>query len=66
MSRLNPGRVAGLWYLLLVLIGPLRLIYIPNTLFASHDAAATVSNIVAHEWLFRLGMVADLTGAAFS
>jgi hypothetical protein len=59
----NPGRVAGLWYLLLVLIGPLRLIYIPNTLFVPHDAAATVSNIVAHEWLFRLGMVADLTGA---
>jgi hypothetical protein len=23
----NPGRVAGLWYLLLVLAGPLRLIY---------------------------------------
>ena len=63
MRRLNPGRVAGLWYLLLVLIGPLRLIYIPNTLFVPHDAAATVSNILAHEWLFRLGMVADLTGA---
>jgi hypothetical protein len=63
MSRLNPGRVAGLWYLLLVLIGPLRLIYIPNALFVPHDAAATVNNIVAHEWLFQLGMVADLTGA---
>lgn len=63
MRSLNPGRVAGLWYLLLVLIGPLRLIYIPNTLFVPHDAAATVSNIVAHEWLFRFGMVADLVGA---
>jgi hypothetical protein len=28
----NPGRVAGLWYLFLILLGPLRLIYIPNKL----------------------------------
>ena len=63
MSRLNPGRVAGLWYFLLVFLGPLRLIYIPNALFVPHDAAATVSNIAAHEWLFRFGIVADLAGA---
>jgi Domain of unknown function (DUF4386) len=59
----NPGRVAGLWYLLLVLIGPLRLIYIPNKLFVRGNAAATVNNIAAHEWLFRFGMVGDLAGA---
>ena len=57
----NPGRVAGLWYLLLALLGPLRLIYIPGTLFVPGDAASTVVNITAHEWLFRLGMAADLT-----
>lgn len=50
----NPGRVAGLWYLLLILIGPLRLIYIPNKLFVEGNAAATVNNIAAHEMLFRL------------
>src|SRR5207245_329489 len=43
----NPGRVAGLWYLLLVLGGPLRLIYIPNKLFVHGDAAATAANIAA-------------------
>lgn len=59
----NPGRVAGLWYLLLVFIGPLRLIYIPEKLFVTGNATATANNIVAHEWLFRLGMVADLIGA---
>ena len=58
----NPGRVAGLWYLLLVVIGPLRLIYIPNKLFVLENPAATVNNIAAHEWLFRLGMVSDLAG----
>jgi hypothetical protein len=56
----NPGRVAGLWYLLLIAIGPLRLIYIPTRLFVEGNAAATASNIAAHEWLFRFGIVSDL------
>ncbi len=59
----NPGRVAGFWYLLLVIIGPLRLIYIPNKLFVHENATATVNNIAAHEWLFRFGMAADGVGA---
>src|SRR6058998_364405 len=59
----NPGRVVGLWYLLLVLGGPLRLIYIPNKLFVHDNAAATAGNIAAHEWLFRFGMLSDLFGA---
>jgi len=62
-STRNPGRVAGLWYLLLVLIGPLRLIYIPTKLFVHGNAAATVNNIAAHEWLLRLGIAGDLAGA---
>src|SRR5882672_5025380 len=59
----NPGRVVGFWYLLLVLGGPLRLIYIPNKLFVHGDAPATASNIAAHERLFRFGMLSDLFGA---
>ena len=59
----NPGRVAGFWYLLLVVIGPLRLVYIPSKLFVRENATATVNNIAAHEWLFRFGMVGDLMGA---
>ncbi len=62
-SARNPGRVVGFWYLLLVLLGPLRLIYIPNKLFVHGDAAATASNIATHEWLFRFGMLSDLLGA---
>jgi uncharacterized protein DUF4386 len=61
-SNRNPGRVAGLWYLLLILIGPLRLIYIPRKLFVEGNATATVNNIVAHEWLFRYGIVSELAG----
>jgi hypothetical protein len=59
----NPGRIAGLWYLLLILLGPLRLIYIPMRLFVADDATATVNNIAAHERLFRLGIADDLVAA---
>jgi hypothetical protein len=59
-STRNPGRVAGLWYLLLVLAGPIRLIYIPSKLFVHGNATATASNIAAHEWLFRFGIISDL------
>ncbi len=59
----NPGRVVGFWYLLLVLGGPLRLIYIPNKLFVHDNPAATAGNIAAHQWLFRFGMLSDLFGA---
>jgi Domain of unknown function (DUF4386) len=59
-SARNPGRIAGFWYLLLTLIAPLRLEYIPSKLFVHGNATATVNNITAHELLFRLGIVSDL------
>ncbi len=62
-STRNPGRVAGLWYLLLVFLGPVRLMYIPSKLFVHGNAGGTASNIAAHEWLFRLGIVSDLACA---
>ena len=54
------ARVAGAVYLLLVVIAPFRLIYVPSTLFVRGNATATANNIAAHELLFRLGIVADL------
>lgn len=62
LSR-NPGRTVGLWYLLLVLGGPLSLLYIPNKLFVAGNASATAANIAAHQTLLRLGMLSDLVGA---
>jgi len=59
-SARNPGRVAGFIYLLLSVIAPFRLMYIPNALFGRGNATATANNIVAHETLFRLGIVSDL------
>src|SRR4051812_47072626 len=60
MSPLNrQARVAGLLYVLLALVAPLRLMVIPSTLFVPGDAGATAANIAAHESLFRWGMAAD-------
>jgi hypothetical protein len=59
-STHNPGRVAGFLYLLLVVAGPMRLIYIPSKLFVHGNATATANNISAHELLFRLGIVSVL------
>jgi hypothetical protein len=59
-STSKNARIAGFLYLLLAIAGPLRLMYIPTTLFVHGNAAATTSNIVAHETLFRLGIVSDL------
>jgi len=56
----NPGRIVGLLYLLLVIGGPLRLMYIPEKLFVHGDATATAANITAHETLFRLGMLSEV------
>jgi hypothetical protein len=46
------------------LVAVVRLIYIPNTLIVSENAAATVNNIARHELLFRFGILSQLlTGA---
>ena len=45
---------------MLAIAGPVRLMYIPKTLFVHGNALMTTSNIAAHEALFRLGIVSDL------
>jgi hypothetical protein len=57
------ARIAGLFYLALVLAGPVRLVYIPSVLFVTGNAAATAHNIATHEFLFRVGIFSDLVTA---
>jgi len=47
-------------YLLWFVIAPFSLMYVPTTLIVSGDAAATASNIMANEWLFRMGIAGSL------
>jgi hypothetical protein len=58
------ARVAGALYILASAIGVVRLLYIPNALIVPGNAAATADNLVAHESLFRLGIVSYLVAAA--
>ena len=62
-SLSGKARVAGLLYVLLILVAPIRLIYIPSVLFVTGNAAATAHNIASHEALFRLGIFTDLVTA---
>jgi len=57
------ARVAGLLYIVFSVFGVVRLIYIPNHLFVDGNAAATATNIAAHESLFRFGIVSYLLAA---
>ena len=56
------AHIAGVLYLLVVLIGPFILIYVPGKLYVPGDATATAANILAHESLFRAHIVAGLVG----
>src|SRR5437762_339927 len=57
------ARVAGAIYLSMVITGPFSLIYVPSKLIVRGNAAATAENILAHETMFRLAILADLIGA---
>ena len=61
-SLKKTARIAGFWYLLMAITGPIGLLYVPSKLIVPGDAAATVSKIVASEGLFRSSIVSWLIG----
>lgn len=63
MTR-NPGRLAGLLYIIASIPGFFALLYVPGKLIVSGDATATAQNISASQMLFRLGIAAELVGQA--
>jgi len=60
----NPGRFAGLLYVLTSIVGFFAMEYVPSKLIVHGNAAATASNIAANETLFRLGIAGELIGQA--
>src|SRR5437879_12991543 len=56
------ARSSDLIYLSMVITGPFSLIYVPSKLIVRGNAAATADNILAHEIMFRLSILADLVG----
>src|SRR5436309_1663543 len=57
------ARIAGAIYLSMIITGPFALIYVPIKLIVRGNAAATADNILAHETMFRLAILADLVGS---
>jgi uncharacterized protein DUF4386 len=61
-STKKAARIAGLLYLLASIPGVFSLLYVPSHFVVSGDAAATTSKIAASEFVFRLGILSELTG----
>jgi hypothetical protein len=58
------ARIAGVLYLVNAVTGFFAIVYVPGRLIVSGNAAATATNILASEKLFRLGIVSELICAA--
>ena len=54
------ARLAGLLYLLLAIIAPFGLMYVPSQTIVWGDATATANKILANEFLFRSGIAIRL------
>src|ERR1700682_1829450 len=63
-STKNPGRFAGLLYILMSIPGFFAMVYVPSKLIVHGNATATANNIVASETLLRLGIAAQLISQA--
>jgi hypothetical protein len=59
------ARIAGLLYLIVIVLGGFAFGYVPGKLVTS-DVATTASNILAHETLWRAGIVSDLIVVAIA
>ena len=58
------ARIAGVFYLLTIVARMFVEIFVRNRLVVSDDAAATATNIMAHEPLFRWGFAGDIISFA--
>lgn len=54
------ARIAGVCYLLIILLGVLGQLVVRSSLIVPGDAAATVNNIIAAPMLWRVGIVGDI------
>jgi hypothetical protein len=59
-STMRLARAAGALYLINVIAGLFALMYVPSQTSGHGDPVAAVQNILAHEMLFRAGIVAGL------
>jgi hypothetical protein len=63
VTTATPGlkaRIAGAFYLITIITGVFAEVFVRGALVVRDDAAATATNILAHESLYRFGLAADL------
>jgi len=60
LSPRKAAKIAGVVYLICMVLAFFANIFVRERLIVPGDAATTVNNIMANESLFRLGFVADL------
>lgn len=54
------ARLAGVLYLVPMVLGPFSMMFVPSKVLVAGDAAATLTRFTASESLFRLGIASDL------
>ncbi|HSU49225.1 MAG TPA: DUF4386 domain-containing protein [Segetibacter sp.] len=54
------ARIGGILYLVLIFIGMFSVLFVRDRLIVSRDVTATANNIIAAQFLWRTGIVADL------
>jgi hypothetical protein len=54
------ARIAGVLYLILILVGIFAEIFVRDKLLVAGDPTATANNIIASQFLWRIGIAADL------
>lgn len=59
-SNKKLARIAGILYFVIIVCAGFAEGYVRSGLIVPGDATATANNIVASEWLFRVGFVSDL------
>jgi Domain of unknown function (DUF4386) len=60
-SLKKTARMAGLLYVIMCIPTPFALIYIPSHILVDGNPAVTTNNILAHEFYFRLSIVAQFS-----
>jgi Domain of unknown function (DUF4386) len=65
-STRQQARRAGFLYLVMAVIAPIGLMYVPGKLIVPENAAATADNIRASEGLLRIGIASELIHQALA
>ncbi|MBA7713112.1 hypothetical protein ES703_122110 [subsurface metagenome] len=60
LSPRKAARVAGVLYLIVIVAGVSAEFFVRQRLIVPGDATATANNIMASQWLWRLGFLSDL------